>query len=132
MRYFVIIFLIFISCGGTRNTDITKQGYFQVNNSYSTGEKIVLGSSFVYEPVDPLKPYIVDGIEFKNVKISQSNTKTVDKWKIKTFYITKTVYRTKTIKRKNNSYLWVGIVAVIGILFFLWFYLPKIKIPFQK
>lgn len=132
MRFFIIIFLMLTSCGGVRNTGVTKQEAFTVNNSYSTGEKIVLGSSFIYEPVDPLKTYTVEGKEFKNVKISQANTKTLEKWKIKTFYITKTVYRTKTIKRKNNSYLWIGIVAVIGILFFLWFYLPKIKIPFQK
>lgn len=132
MRYFVIIFLIFISCGGTRNTDITKQESFQVINSYTTGEKTVLGSTFIYEPVDPLKPYIVEGKEFKNVKILQSNTKTVEKWKIKIIYRTKIVYRTKIIYRKNDAYLWIGVVAVIGILIFLYLYLPKIKIPFQK
>jgi hypothetical protein len=121
-----------ISCGGTRNTTSEKQEAFEIKNTYLEGSKVVLGSIFIYEPVDPLKPFKIDGKEYKNVKIKSSKTKTVEKWKIKTIYRTRTIYRTKISERENNTYLWVGIVGVIAFFASLLIYLPKLKIPNLK
>ena len=72
MKYLIILSLILISCGGSRKVDTVKRDSISINNTYSNGSKIVLSSNVIFEPIDALKPFKVDGKEYLNVKVTNS------------------------------------------------------------
>lgn len=115
--------LLTASCGGTRNTDIQSKEQIEINNTYSNGSKIVLGSNLTFTPFNNLKPYKVDGKEYVNVIVSNTNYKEIVKWKYANIVKTLTVEKTKIVERKNNIYLYLGSLLIIGSFIFLWFYL---------
>lgn len=125
MKY-IIILLLFISCG-TRKVETIQKDSISINNTYQTGAKIVLGNTFTYKPFDALKPMVVDGKTYHNTIISNDKTVVKEKWNNR--YITKTIVieKTKQTEKSDNTILWV-LIFFIGCLFiFAWFYLPKIK-----
>jgi len=128
---FLFIFLITIvflsSCGGTRQTNTQTKDSVSINNSYSQGEKIVLGNTFTYTPFDVLKPMVIEGKVYNNAIVSNDKSITKEKWKKVYVYITKTVTLNRTTERKDNTLLWIGIAAVVCLFVFLWFYLPKLN-----
>lgn len=126
------LLLTLLSCGGTRDTANEKAEVFKVENTYTQGSKTLLLTDLSFEPIDPLKPFSVDGRKFENVRINSSSKQIVEKWKTKTVYRTKTVYQTRTATRENNAYLWIGLAAVLAFFVFLWFYIPKLRAPSLK
>jgi len=126
MKYLIII-LLFVSCG-TRKTETIKRDSISINNSYSQGEKIVLGNTFTYRPIDSLKPFFVNGQKYDNVAITVNEDVTVTKWNDR--YITKTIVteKTKQTEKSDNTILWIGIAFVIvtGVVAFL--KIPSLKI----
>ena len=122
----LLLILLLVSCG-SRKVESEKLEGIEINNSYSTGSKIVLGTNLTFKPFDNSKPFNVGGKEYNNVIVTNENIKIVEPWKTKTIYQTKTIYKTKTVESKKNAVLWIGIVFIICGFIFLWFYLPKLK-----
>ena len=119
-----IIILLLLSGCGTRKTEIVKRDSIHIENNYSQGSKIVLGNTFIYKPFDTLKSMYIQGIEYKNVIISNDKTIVKEKWNNR--YITKTIVIEKTKQTtKNNN--WIFIVLIVCGFVFLYFYLPKLK-----
>jgi hypothetical protein len=125
----IAVLLLIASCGGTRNTDIQSKEQINVNNTYSTGSKVVLGSNLTFTPFDNSMPYSVDGKEYINVIVSNTKYKEVVKWKYANITKTIRIEKTKTVERKNNTYLYLGLAFIIALFIFLGYYLPKIRIP---
>jgi hypothetical protein len=125
----ILVALLIASCGGTRNTDIQSKELIEVNNTYSNGSKIVLGSNVTFTPFDNSKPYLVDGKEYINVIVSNTKYKEVVKWKYANITKTVTVEKTKLVDRKNNTYLYLGLglgsLLIICSFIFIWFYLKS-------
>jgi len=131
----MFLLLFFVYGCGTRKVEAEKKetqtDQIAVINSSIESEKIVLGTSFIYTPVDGLKPMVIDGRKFENAIVSGGTHKETShiKWMTQKYNITKTITieKTKIVDRTDNTMLWV-LIAFIGCLFvFLWFYLPKIK-----
>lgn len=121
------ILLLIASCGGTRNADIQSKELIDINNTYSNGSKIVLGSNITFTPFDNSKPYLVDGKEYVNVIVSNTKYKEVVKWKYANIVKTVTVEKTKIVERKNNTYLYLGVFFTLCLFIFLWSYLKSLK-----
>lgn len=125
---FLAILILFLLFGcGIRKVDVTRTENIEIENSYQTGEKIILGNTFIYKPFDVLKPMVIEGKTYHNTIISNDKTIIKEKWNNR--YITKTIIieKKKETIRKDNTWLYLGIVLIIGCLVFLWFYLPRIK-----
>ena len=123
MKYILILFFI-LGCG-SRKIETEKVGSIEVNNSYSNGSKIVLGSNITFTPFDNSKAFKVEGKEYSNVIVSSIESKIIEKWKTKTIYQTKKIYQTKTVERKDNTILFLGLFFILALFLFLWF---KLKI----
>ena len=123
MKYLLILLLI-VGCG-TRKVESEKLGSIEVNNTYSEGSKIVLGTNLTFTPFDNAKPFKVGGKKYKNVIFSNSTTKVVEKWKIKIIYRTKTIYQTKIIEKTDYTILFALLFFILCLFIFLWF---KLKI----
>ena len=119
MKYIFII-LIFVSCG-SRKVENTKKDSIVIQNSYSHGSKIVLGNTFTYTPLDTLKPMVIEGKTYENAIVSNDKSKTVVKWKDRIITKKEIVYKTKTIEKKDNSNIWIGVVAILVIGILIWF-----------
>ena len=119
MKYIFII-LIFVSCG-SRKVENTKKDSIVVQNSYSQGSKIVLSNTFTYTPLDTLKPMVIEGKTYENTIVSNDKSKTVVKWKDRIITKKEIVYKTKTIEKKDNSNIWIGVVAILVIGILIWF-----------
>jgi len=123
MKY-LLIFLLILGCG-TRKVESEKLGSIEVNNTYSQGSKIVLGTNLTFTPFDNSKPFKVGGKKYENVIVSNSTNKVVEKWKIKIIYRTKTIYQTKTIEKTDYTILYASMFFIACLFIFLWFYLKK-------
>ena len=123
MKY-LLIFLLIFGCG-TRKVESDKVGSIEVNNTYSQGSKIVLGTNLTFTPFDNSKPFKVDGKKYENVIVSNATTKVVEKWKIKIIYRTKTIYQTKTVEKTDHTILFASMFFIACLFIFLWFYLKK-------
>jgi len=123
MKYLLILLLI-VGCG-TRKVESEKLESIEVNNTYSSGSKIVLGTNLTFTPFDNAKPFKVDGKEYDNVIVSNSTNKTIEKWKIKTIYRTKTIYQTKISEKTDYTILFALLFFILCLFIFLWF---KLKI----
>jgi len=123
MKY-VLIFLIITGCG-TRKVESEKLETIEVHNTYSEGSKIVLGSNLTFTPFDNSKPFKVGGKEYINVVVSNSTNKTIEKWKIKIVYRTKTIYRTKITEKADHTILYASLFFIPCLFIFFWFYLKK-------
>ena len=123
MKYLLIFILIF-GCG-TRKVESEKLESIEVNNTYSEGSKIVLGTNLTFTPFDNSKPFKVGGKKYKNVIVSNATTKVVEKWKIKIIYRTKTIYQTKIIEKTDYTILYASMFFILCLFIFLWF---KLKI----
>ena len=83
--------------------------------------------------LDPLKPFFVDGKEYFNASIiydkSAFNTfELLEGTKI--IDLKKDVFvKKKDIEKTDYTILYLGIIFIIVLFVFLWFYLPKIKKP---
>lgn len=119
MKYIILLLLI-IGCG-TRKVENVKRDSISINNSYSNGSKIVLSSDITFEPVDSLKPFKIEGKEYYNVKIKDSKSKVIEKWKTRNITKTIVVEKTKLSKKKDDTILFIGLFAVLiaGIIIYL-------------
>jgi hypothetical protein len=117
---FIVLSILLIGCG-TRKVDTIKRDSISINNTYSNGSKIVLSTDVIFEPIDALKPFKIDGKEYENVKIKNSKNETVIKWKNRSLVKTITIEKTKLSEKKDNSNLWIGFFAVLvgGIIIYL-------------
>ena len=122
MEKYTLILLIFIllSCG-TRKTEVVHKDSIVIENSYSQGSKIILSNIFTYTPLDSLKPMIIEGKTYENTIVSNDKSKTVVKWKDRIITKKEIVYKTKTIDKKDNSNIWIGVVAILVIGILIWF-----------
>lgn len=126
MYKYIFLVLLLASCG-TRKVELEKTEGITIENTYSTGSKIVLGTNITFKPFNNSKPFKVDGKEYSNVVVSNENTKTVERWIKKTVYKTKTVYITKVTEKSDPTIMYIGIAFVICLFIFLWFYLPNLS-----
>lgn len=124
----VIILFSLSSCGGTRQTSTQTKDSVSINNTYSQGEKIVLGNTFTYTPFDALKPMVIEGKEYKNVIVSNDKSKIITKWKNRNITKTITVEKVKQTERKNNTLLWIGIATVVMVGVVAYLKIPSFKI----
>lgn len=120
MYKYIFLVLLLASCG-TRKAETEKLGSIDVNNTYSTGSKIVLGTNLTYTPFDNSKPYKVDGKEYNNVIVSNVKNKSIEKWRTKTIYQTKTVYKTKTVEKTDHTILYASMFFIVCLFVFSWF-----------
>jgi hypothetical protein len=137
MKYFLILLLLFISCG-TRKSETNKTNVkddrITIENTYSTGEKIILSDVFTLSPFDGLKPMLIDGRSYTNVVVKHDKSKVKEKY----FNITKKIFITKTItllknketKKTDNTILYIGLFFVFCLFVFLWFYFKTDNILF--
>ena len=123
MKY-LLIFLLIVGCG-SRKVESEKVGSIEVNNTYSQGSKIVLGTNLTFTPFDNSKPFKVGGKKYENVIVSNATTKVVERWKIKIIYRTKTIYQTKITEKTDYTILYASIFFIACLFIFLWFYLKK-------
>jgi hypothetical protein len=75
------IIILIIGCG-THKVDTVKRDSISINNTYSNGSKIVLSTDVIFEPIDALKPFKIDGKVYENVKVTNSKKEIVEKWRI--------------------------------------------------
>jgi len=88
--FVLAIWLLFLLFGcGTRRVESEKKTDIDIQNTYQSGEKIVLGNTFTYKPFDALKPMVIQGKTYVNAIISNDKTIVKEKWNNK--YITKTI-----------------------------------------
>ena len=111
--------LLLISCG-TRKVESEKLEGIEINNSYSNGSKIVLGTNLTFTPFNNLKPYKVDGKEYVNVVVSNATNKTIERWRNRTIYKTKTIYQTKLIQKTDYTILYIGLFSAFLVFVFAW------------
>jgi len=121
-----LVFFV-ISCGGTRQTSIEKHSNIEIKNEYQEGTKIVLGNSFTYTPVDALKPMVLDGKKFENAIVSNDKSKTFIKWKDRNITKTIVIEKTKQTTRQDNTWLYIGLFAVLVLGVLAWFKLPSFR-----
>lgn len=124
MKYLLILLLL-VSCGGTRKVESEKLESIEVNNTYSSGSKIVLGTNLTFTPFNNAKPFKVDGKQYENVIVSNTANKTIEKWKVKTIYRTKTIYQTKISEKTDYTILIASMFFILCLFVFLWF---KLKV----
>jgi len=124
-----------MSCGGSRKVNKQyheiKSNYSFNDSSYILTQNVRLNDIEELVPIDNTKPFFVDGKEYFNVSIK------FDKSKFNDFELNQTYIGTVNGKseitdneetiRKDNTWLYLGIVLIIGCLVFIWFYLPKLK-----
>jgi hypothetical protein len=55
-----------------RKPNTVKRDSISINNTYSNGSKIVLSTDVIFEPIDALKPFKIDGKVYENVKVTNS------------------------------------------------------------
>jgi len=125
----IIIILLLSSCG-TRKTDTIHKDSISINNTYSQGSKIVLGNTFTYKPFDNLKPMILNGNKFENAIISNDKSTVIEKWKTRNINKTIVIEKIKKTEKTDHTILWIGLVFVICLFVFLYFYLPKFRVSF--
>jgi len=106
---------IWSGCGGSRQTNTQIKDSVSINNTYSQGEKIILGNTFTYTPFDALKPMVIEGKVYKNTIVSNDKSKVIEKWKNRNITKTITVEKVKQTQRKDNTLLWIGIAAVVMV-----------------
>jgi len=130
VNYFLATILLIgvVTSCGTRKVELEKLEGIEVNNTYSNGSKIILGTNVKFVPFDNSKPYKVDGKEYSNVIVTNEKIKIVERWNTKTIYQTKTIYKSKLTEKSDNTILYIGIAFIICLFIFLWFYLPKLPI----
>jgi len=134
-----ILFLI-LSCGSRKvhkeETKITITDSVKKvidTNIHVISNTDITDSVIEITPIDSSKVFIINGKTFKNVKIKLSKTKTISKvvsnTKIKdsSLGVVKTVnvHKVKDSDKKDNSNLWIGLFAVLGLLFILYLTLKK-------
>ena len=128
MKYLLILLLL-VGCG-TRKVESEKLESIEVNNTYSEGSKIVLGTNLTFTPFDNTRSFKVDGKQYDNVIVSNSTNKIVEKWKTKIIYRTKTIYQTKISEKTDYTILFISMFFILCLFIFLWFYLKK-QNPFK-
>ena len=125
-----------ISCGN-RKTAHTKTSIksdsLSVENTRILKQNIVLHDIGQIRAFDPLKPFFVDGKEYFNASIiydksAFNNFELLEGTKI--IELKKDVFvKKKDIEKTDYTILYLGIIFIIVLFVFLWFYLPKIKKP---
>lgn len=126
-KYTLILFVLLLASCGTRKVELEKLEGITIENTYSTGSKIVLGTNITFKPFDNSRPFKVDGREYDNVVVSNEDTKTVENWITKTVYKTETVYITKVTEKSDSSILWICVAFFAFLFIFLWFYLQNLS-----
>jgi hypothetical protein len=127
--FFVVIIILFFACGcgGTRNSNIEKHEDLTIQNSYLEGSKIVLGNTFTYTPFDALKPMKIEGKVYENAIIKSDKSVTKETYKYFNIYHHYRLDDKRQTTRKDNTWLYIGLFAVLvlGVLAFL--KLPSFK-----
>jgi predicted acetyltransferase len=125
-----------ISCGNRKTTQSKtsiKSDSLSVENTRILKQNIVLHDIGMVRALDPLKPFFVDGKEYFNASIiydksAFNNFELLEGTKI--IELKKDVFvKKKDIEKTDYTILYLGIIFIIVLFVFLWFYLPKIKKP---
>jgi hypothetical protein len=125
-----------ISCGNRKTTQSKtsiKSDSVSVENTRILKQNIVLHDIGQIRAFDPLKPFFVDGKEYFNASIiydksAFNNFELLEGTKI--IELKKDVFvKKKDIEKTDYTILYLGIIFIIVLFVFLWFYLPKIKKP---
>lgn len=125
---FLAILILFLLFGcGTRKVDVSRTENIEIENNYQTGEKIVLGNTFTYYPIDTLKSMKIDGKEYKNVIITNDKSIIKTKWNDRNITKTITIEKTKATKKTDNTFLYIGLFSVLIIGILAWFKLPSFR-----
>jgi len=129
-----IVCLLLCSCG-TRSTskeyhEITSKNTFN-DSSFILTQNVRLNDIGELFPIDNTKPFFVDGKEYFNVSIKFDKSKFEDlkleHKNIGTVTGSSEIKSNQATDRKDNTMLWLGIVLIIVVAIFAWFYLPRIK-----
>lgn len=119
--------MLAISCGGTRQSAIEKHEDLTVQNSYSEGSKIVLGNTFTYTPFDNLKPMVIEGKVYKNAIVSNDKRISKETYKHFNVYHHYRLDGKKEITRTDNTWLYIGLFAILVLGVLAWFKLPSFR-----
>lgn len=133
---FCLATIILAAGCGTRNTCKSrveiKSDTLKVNNSYELAQNSTFYDIFELKPIDNTKPIIINGISYYNASIlfdkSIKNGIEIKGSENLSYSSSSKVSESKTTESKNNNFMWIGIVFVVSLFIFLWFYLPKLKI----
>jgi len=123
----IILLFLAYGCGGTRQVATEKHEEITIENSYSEGSKIVLGNTFTYTPFDAIKPMKIEGKEYINAIVKSDKSKTVTKWNDRNITKTITIEKTKQTTREDNTWLYIGLFAVLVLGILAWFKLPSFR-----
>jgi len=123
----IFLSLFLISCGGTRQTNTEKHSNIEIKNEYQEGSKIVLGNTFTYTPFDALKPMKIEGKEYVNAIVKSDKSKTFEKYKHFNVYHHYRIDENKKTTREDNTWLYIGLFAVLVLGILAWFKLPSFK-----
>ena len=132
---FCLVTIILAGCG-TRNTGKSrieiKHDTLKVNNNYELKQNSSFNDIFSVKPIDNTKPIIINGISYYNASIlfdkSIKNGLEIKGSENLSYSSVSKVSESKNTESKNNNFMWIGIVFVVSLFIFLWFYLPKLKI----
>lgn len=139
MRYLLILLLLLTSCGTrkvNKSTEETKQDKVEtVQNNIQVKENVavkVIDSTdeISIEPIDSIKPMVIDGKSYLNVKIKHKKRKvntsivldktTSDTSKKKTVEKTEVVKDDKVVERKTSlvtQLWWLWLLILLFILY---------------
>ena len=131
----ILLLLLFVSCG-TRKTakeyHTFKSDTLKVNNNYELAQNNTFNDILELKPIDNTKPIIINGKSYYNASItfdkSIKNRIEIKGSENLSYSGGSEVSESKNTEKKDNTILWIGIVFVIALFVFLWFYLPKLKI----
>ena len=130
----ILLLLLFVSCG-TRKTSkeyhTFKSDTLKVNNNYELTKNSTFNDILELKPMDNTKPIIINGISYYNASIlldkSIKNGIEIKGSENLSYSGSSEVSESKNTESKNNNFLWIGIVFVVALFVFLWFYLPRLK-----
>ena len=130
--FYSIILLITISSCGSRKKEVQKRLEIKTSEEVLfdrgniTSETNFDTRDVIWEPIDPSQPFIIDGKEFVNVKITKKEDKSIQKViEVKDLEIkkeTKEKIKSKDLELETSNssvyfYIFLAIVAVALIYF---------------
>ena len=109
-----------------------KHDTLKINNYYELAQNSTFNDILELKPIDNTKPIIINGKSYYNASIlfdkSIKNGIEMKGSENLSYSGSSEVSNKKNTESKNYNFLWIGIVFVIALFIFLWFYLPKLKI----
>lgn len=135
----ILVLLLFTSCGARKSqvttvdtkidsTSIVKEQVSQVSEKTETTIDTTTIEEIYYEPIDSSKSFIVNGKEFKNVKIKTSKTKkgissarkeesSLETKKSTLNEVSMDIQtKDKVTNKKETGYTWLWLIIIAGLI----------------